>query len=401
MRNLDNPSISTVLPLRKQNAIEIYMQALRRHGTALALFVILSCLLTATGSYLITPTYEATTTILPRQQARGGLAGLLAGGLGALGEMAGNGLPLNLLSGAANNTPLDLRGILESRSLTERVIKSLQLERLYPKVGNHDELVAAIFKLREIRSPDLRDPFISITAHAADPALAANLANAYVAQLDRYLQQINYSQGRKSRRFIEARLPLVNAKLDLAAQQLTSFQKANKTLAMPTELQESIKTLGQLEAQQLEARLESTESSAALSATSERMATLKGVIDQPMLTAMISRKEAAESRQRVVTEALREFQSQLAALPEKAVRFAYLQREYTVQEALYTLLSQQRELALIAESQEPDVFSIVDRATAPYRPVKPNRRVLVFSAFIASLLLGNLFCWWLEWGRLP
>ena len=162
--------------------------------------------------------YTASTRILPPQQSQSS-AGALLSQLGGLAGMAGGSLGIK--------NPNDLYvAMLKSRSIMEKVAKRFDLQKVYQQktaTGTLDALEANTV----IGSG--KDGVITVEVDDADPQLAANLANAFIEELNRLMQTYSLTDASQKRTFFEQQLRqakdrLTNAELVLDKTPSTSLE---------------------------------------------------------------------------------------------------------------------------------------------------------------------------------
>lgn len=150
----------------------------------------------------LTNIYTGTTKILPPQQSQSA-AGAMLSQLGGLAGMAGGSLGIK--------NPNDLYvAILKSRNIMERVVRRLDLQKVY----EHETLNGAMSTLggsTVITSG--RDGVITVEVSDKDPQLAANMANAFVEELDKLLQTYSLTDASQKRTFFDQQLRQAKNKL--------------------------------------------------------------------------------------------------------------------------------------------------------------------------------------------
>jgi len=87
----------------------------------------------------------------------------------------------------------------------------------------------------------------------------------------------------------------------------------------------------------------------------------------------------------------------------QGVELKRLQREYEIQNATYMMLRQEYESVKLDESKELAPFSLIDKAEAPVKPIKPKILLsfaigLVFGGF-SSVFLAFFFEYWEKTGK--
>lgn len=98
-----------------------------------------------------------------------------------------------------------------------------------------------------------------------------------------------------------------------------------------------------------------------------------------------------DQRQELLSKNVSDQKELLAALPESERRLGRLQRNFTVNEKVYSFLLEKRASAVIAKAGTISANSILDHAMLPEKPVAPKRKVMVLSGLILGLLLGISF----------
>jgi tyrosine-protein kinase Etk/Wzc len=83
---------------------------------------------------------------------------------------------------------------------------------------------------------------------------------------------------------------------------------------------------------------------------------------------------------------VQEIQEQLKKLPASELEFARLKRDVDVNEKLYTMLRERFEESRINEAQQVADASIVNPATEPRIPIRPNKKF----AFIVGIIVGSM-----------
>lgn len=98
--------------------------------------------------------------------------------------------------------------------------------------------------------------------------------------------------------------------------------------------------------------------------------------------------DAAVLQERQINQSVEEAKGSQQDLDRKSVEYGQLQRQAdTTQHTLDTLLTQEKELAVVANSKENNV-SIIDRAEVPPFPYAPNPRKEWLSAIMAGIVVA-------------
>lgn len=90
------------------------------------------------------------------------------------------------------------------------------------------------------------------------------------------------------------------------------------------------------------------------------------------------------------------YKSKMSQLPALEQKLFDLQRELTVKEKLYTLLLENYEEAKIAEAAVSGTSTIIDEASLPIHPIKPNKKMMLAIGVLLGLFLGVLLVFLIE-----
>ncbi len=182
--------------------------------------ITLACVLGAIViSLLITPTYQGTVVLeINREPIQ------VLEGNGDVAPAQGN--DLEFLS-----TQL---GLLQSRSLAERVARSLNLgndENFVPQEGGRrvDREAQAVGVLRGNVSakPQRNTRLVNVSFNSADPATAARIANAFADNFIEATLARRYDANNSARDFLQKRLATVKAALEKSERQAVQYANAN------------------------------------------------------------------------------------------------------------------------------------------------------------------------------
>ena len=186
--------------------------------------------LVSLGIALLIPSrYEATTQLMPPDSQSGsGMAMIsaLAGRAGGLGGVAGD------LLGVKNSGAL-FAGILASRTVQDRLIEQFDLRREYHASKMEDARASLSAHTRV--AEDRKSGIIAVTVTDHDPRRAAAMAQSYVDELDRLVEQVSTSSARRERIFLEERLRAVKQDLDSAARKFSIFASKNTAIDIPAQ----------------------------------------------------------------------------------------------------------------------------------------------------------------------
>ena len=334
------------------------LQALRERWALLLLAPAVAGSVALGATYLIPPTYTASTTFMPPQQTQSGSAAALAA-LGPLAALAGGG--------AGGRTAGDQYvALMQSVTVADRLVDRFKLIEVYDsdfRVDAQKELA------KNVRiALGKKDGLIKVEVDDTSPQRAADIANRFVDELRRVTASLAVTEAQQRRVFFEQQLQESRDRLVQAQQALQASGFDGAALRAEPK------------------------------AAAEGYARLRAEVTAAEVRLQVSRSNLADTtpevrQQQATLSALR---GQLAALeksnttsggPDYIGRF----REFKYQEVLFELYARQFELARVDESREGALIQVVDAATPPERKSKPRRGVIALGA---GLLAGALLIIW-------
>lgn len=311
-------------------------------------------------SFLVTPTFTATTQFLPPQQQQSAAAAMLQS-LGALGGLAGAATGLK-------NPNDQFVSFLQSRSLQDTLIKRFNLMERY----DVDVLEDARKELSEnARINSGKDGLISVSVDDHDPAFAAELANAHVQELTGLLGRLAVTEAQQRRVFFEKQLAESKDNLTQAEQALQA--SGVNVSALKANPEAAVSGLASLQA--------------SITAQEVKVATMRSYLTEnapdfqqalaqlSALRAQLRKAESSQPRSGNTDEA------------DYVAKF----RDFKYHETLFELFAKQYELARVDESREGAVIQVVDVALPPEKKSKPRRGLIAVLATLVSGFLMLLF----------
>lgn len=346
---------------------------------------VLGALVSLGFALLIPSRYEATTQLMPPDgQSSSGMAMLsaLAGRAGGVGGVAGD------LLGVKNSGALFV-GILESRTVQDRLVEQFDLRHLY-HAGKMEDARAGLAAHTRI-TEDRKSGIIAVTATDQDPRLAAAMAQAYVDELDRLVEQVSTSSARRERIFLEERLRAVKLDLDSAARRFSIFASKNTAIDIPAQSKAMVEAAATLEGQLIASEAELHGLEAMYTEQNVRVRALRARVTE--LRAQLG-KMGGESGTSAApsSETDASLYPAIRQLPLLGVTYADLYRQTKIQETVYELLTQQYELAKVQEAKEVPSVKVLDAAVAPTKKSFPPRGLLTVAGAVLAFLAA---CAWI------
>jgi uncharacterized protein involved in exopolysaccharide biosynthesis len=349
------------------NLLEL-LRVIVRNLPLIAKVTAAAAILSVIYSLTLKNVYTAKATLLPPQKDSGG------GGAAALLASMGGGLA-GLAGGLGGSADLYL-GILKSRSLTDAVIKKLDLQTEL-KSKNADATRAALQGLVKFQAG--KDGIITITADYKDPAKAALFANTYIDELQKKSLQLNLTKASTERSFLEKRLAVVKQDLKTAEEEMKNFQVKNKTIKADSQAAAAIEGIARLRAEVVTKEVQLAALRNSMTDESAEVRTLLAGINK--LKSQLGSMSGAGEGGGVIPS--------VGSAPSIGVEYVRYLRELKTQEALFEQLTKQFEMAKISEARDSSSLQVLDEAVAPLHKSKPKRSLIVIlstvTAFFCSI----------------
>jgi uncharacterized protein involved in exopolysaccharide biosynthesis len=310
----------------------------------------------------IKPRYSATAALLVPQPSTSGASIALKLAMGGLD-----------LGGGTSEVYED---ILESKTIADRLIAQYGLKGVY-KVKY--QLAAQKELASRTKIVTSKEGLIRVTVQDEDPKRAANLANSYLAELDRMNEGLAITTAGQQRLYFEREMVKEKDALADAEVELKKTQESTGILIPQAQVAANIGAIEQTRAQ---LRLRQVQLGALLQgATPENpnvlrlQAEIKGLENQ--LQAMQSGSGNGMSTGIPTSKA-----------PERALEYIRKEREVKFHEAVFVLLAKQYELAKQEEAKTVSMIEVLDRATVPERKTWPPKTLFCLLGLVGGALLG-------------
>jgi len=198
-----------------------YLRVISKHRRMIFWICAVTVIITAVVSMFLPKMFAATASVVPPVDSMQRDFGLV-GGLGA----AKNPI-LQRMMDTSSISGMYV-GILQSRSVADALIERFDLASVY-KIPKSDSTVRQILKNRtSFKVGD--EGIVTITVEDRDPCQAANLANAYVEELDRQNKRLFVGQATSKKVFLENRLSEIKQELSQIDSMLSRDAKIKEML---------------------------------------------------------------------------------------------------------------------------------------------------------------------------
>jgi uncharacterized protein involved in exopolysaccharide biosynthesis len=245
-----------------------------------------------------------------------------------------------------------------------------------------------------------KEGVITVKVGDTDPKLAADLANAFITNLDRMYARFGTTEGSRQKAFIGDRLDKTEKALRQAEDALRRFQETHKVIGVQDQAREGILETTRLRGEVIAAEviLEAlrgygTENNIQVLQQKARVEELKRQLAQLQYSA--GRDLPSETRQS--GQGRQDINVPAVKVPEISMEYGRLFREVKVQETVFGLLTQQFEQAKITEARDTPLVQLLDKAVPAERRSKPRIKLNMAIAGGISLLVGVFLAFFLEY----
>jgi len=366
----------------EEDEIDLFelFRVLVKHWKLVVLMPLVVAVLTAAYSLTLPNHFKASATIFVHSSSK----------LGALGSLPFAGMIPGLSTGGGGAEYLMV--YLKSRTMSDRIIARFGIATNPAIVGDdppppekikYDEVVKTVGKIVSVDKD--KDGLITIAAETMSPEVSAEIASAYIE----YLSGFARGPQKEKRLFIERQLEVVSKELATAENEFKVFQDKHKMFTLEKQASAVIEKLAGLESQKIAAGV----------SLQMQESMLKSSGSVPELVKVEAQKVAEEAKISALDKEIALVEKEIGILPELALEFARLQRNLSVKTKIFGVLTEQYEMAKIAEAEEGSQFEVVDRARAPEVKSKPRRSIMVILAGLSAGVLGVFAAFLIEFIR--
>lgn len=278
--------------------------------------------------------------------------------------------------------------MLKSRTAALYVVKKYNLINYYnsdnkyeaaQKLQNHLEIdltKEGIIKLNVEVSTSFFPRLISNTDSVK--RLAADLSNAYVEALDKMNREKLSSQAKRARQYIEEQLVKTKSQLDSVENRLAEFQKTNKAISLPEQVNAAIDA-----AAGLKTEIVKTEVQLGLLQSNLRE-------DNQTLVALRAKLDQLKEQYNKMAMGSQDYLVAFKDVPELGKELASLLRDVKIQNEVYLLLQQQYYKEKIQENRDIPTIQVLDEAIPPQQKSAPQTIFSTITGGIFVFLLMSL-----------
>jgi uncharacterized protein involved in exopolysaccharide biosynthesis len=389
--------------------VDFVLPLVRRRRMIVSI-VLVAAIVSVVAALLWPKSWRATVTLLPPERR-------MDNPMFIPGSFEGLGASLRGITLRHVATPTDIFiAILDSRNVAEALVQRFGLQEEYD-VESVQKAAQRLQKSTNIFVT--QDGTIRIAAVASSAAGAAELANAYVEELDRVNLSLAGAQANAIREFIETELEEGRVRLATAEEALRDFQEeygaieiteqARAVIAAAAEIRAQILTaeveLGVLQRTRVASHPDVVYAQDYLAELRLRLAEIEGR-DDPLAIVEIEKPlggnhgtngDSAAAALEPAPEA--DVFPPLSRIPSLGLKWGRLFRELKTEEAVVTLLTEQFHRARIEEKRSLPTVRVLDPAVAPERRYRPRRSIMSIVGTLGGFAIAVMLAYGLELSR--
>jgi capsular polysaccharide transport system permease protein len=354
-------------------------------------------------AFLVPPHYKSSARFVPGENSSSSgsssMMGLLSKALGGDNSSMGFGLDAASLLGAKTPGAFYVE-VLKSRTVQDRLINRFDLRARYRK-STYFEARKKLAKFTDIEE-DKKSGVITLTVTDYGPKVAAQIANAYVDELNRLAVDLNTSSAHRERQFLEERLASAKQDLARASASLSQFTTKNSLVDPQNEGRAVMDAAARMQGELIASETELKGLQQIYSDDNVRVRTLKARMAelQSQLKKLVGQNSDAPTPDSAAGWSAP--YPSMHTLPGLGSRYAELYREAKIQEAVYAFVTQQFEMAKIQEAKELPIVRVMDAGVASEKRSSPIRSLIVAGSVFGAFLLA---CLWVvgkyRWQQIP
>ena len=319
----------------------------------------------ASLTYAFTRTliYRAECKILPPSGSSGGIAGFSTQ-LGGLADFIG-------LSGRVTTGQV-LIGILQGDSVVDAIIEKFNLMEEMSIDIRLRARAAVVANLEA--AEDSKSGIISVAYLDKDPQKASDIANAFVKELQKKLQELSMTDAIQKRNFFENQLAQAQQELNDAEDIMIHYQRDSGIIACESQAQSLLSSIASLRNQIAAKNVQISSMQSYARPDNPRLRVAKSELDA--MTKELHRLEEEQMRSDS-SRRTRTISSDLSLstgqIPELGIEYQRYVRQLRFATAKYELMLRQYENARLSEANDLSTISIIDHATPPDYKYLPRR----------------------------
>lgn len=369
-------------PAKKPARFGDYMYILYKWKKFILINLLIVAILSTTYALLLPLEYKATATVMIPPETQTGFGGLssLLGGKSSLASMGSR------MFGLTNASEDVLLGIINSRSALVKIIREFNLVNYYEISDNNMDKVLKAFR-NDISADPNEFGMIEFAVVNKDPKVSAEIANYMVGLVDSLNIKFNIERAKTNREFIEKRYLQNVSDLKNAEDSLYKFQKKYGIVAVPEQLEVTVKAAAEIESQLFKKETEAYFIEQTYGVNSIQYGGIKAEIE-------LLKKKVQEIKNSSDLSLSSNILYPFKDMPDIAINYLRAFREVTIQESILEIVMPMYEQAKVEEQKSIPTILLVDQAVPPQLKYSPKRSVIILGLlFLFSFFLLPTIFW--------
>jgi uncharacterized protein involved in exopolysaccharide biosynthesis len=366
-------------------------------------FTLAGLVLATIVAFLLPKHYESSLRLMPPEKESGSSMAMMAAMAGSSsssgGSESGLGQVASDLLGAKSQGAL-YTTVLQGRTIADALIQRFDLRKVY-KTKYWEDTRKRLASRTEI-AEDRKSGVIVIKVTDSDPHRAAQLAQAYVEELNVLISRVSTSSARRERIFLEQRLKTARVDLDTSSKEFSEFASQNTAIDIPEQGKAMVEAAAILQGQLIAAQSEVEGLSQIYTQSNIRLRSARARVEeiQRQLVKMGGSNSSFGSggKEPVADSASasdldpNDIYPAIRKLPLLGVKWADLYLQNKIQEKVYELLTAQYEISKMEEAKETPSVQVYDAADIPEKKSWPPRLLLMV---LGAMFFGGIGAAWI------
>ncbi len=380
MDNIENKNISNTSPSTNDAAGPLgvsllnFLEVITLWRRFIVWFVLACTIITTVVALFMPRWYKSTSSVFPAEQAD------LFSGLEGVGSLVKSFSSTKKLASFGEPTELDRYvAILKSNTVMDSVISKFNLLTVYDVASSSNKMEQARKELSgntEIEAQDEGD--LTISVYDKVPSKAAEMANYYVQLLNDINSELKVQNARGNRIFVEQRYDKNLKDIRSAEDSLKAFQLKFGVIAMPEQIEASIKAGAEVYAE--------------LAKKEISLGVLQRTLGEDHPTVKAAEIEIDETKRKIqeLNSGSNSNSNEMKILvpfrqtPELGMRYIRLYREVQIQYKVMELLTPLYEQSKVEEQRNTPSVIVLDHALPAEHKAKPKVALFTLLSFVIS-----------------
>jgi uncharacterized protein involved in exopolysaccharide biosynthesis len=288
--------------------------------------------------------------------------------------------------GLTNASEDVLLGLINSRSALVKIINEFNLVEYYEISDNNMDKVLKAFR-NDISADPNEFGMIDFAVVNKDPEVSAAIANYMVKLVDSLNIKFNIERAKNNREFIEQRYFQNVRDLKNSEDSLYKFQRKYGIVAVPEQLEVTVKAAAEIEAQLFKKEVEAYFIEQTYGKNSIQYIGVAAEIN-------LLKRKVQDLKNSKDLSSSSNILFPFNEMPDIAIAYLRTFREVTIQESILEIVLPMYEQAKVEEQKSIPTILLIDEAVPPQLKYSPKRAVIILGLlFLFSFFLVPTVFW--------